>query len=249
LVELTRVRPARLKVANILVNPGTSQHFVVRRALEWIKAHDDEFGPVDINWYTPGSLLPTLLKEFRDDNPELIQATQLFVFPGRLDIQIDSFASVETAEFVKAYERAFTYAFLSANSFDMSTGQVYFHFSSEIELQRAIALKNAKHKFLFLDSSKLVTISEGGVAYGLRDLLRTSHSVTLYTVSSSQPKDEWVKASFEALYHKLMVPVPDDGDDYRGNTKALRLRIVGANDRPTEQDNKRGRLRDTPELS
>jgi hypothetical protein len=230
----------RIKIATFLVNPGTTQQFILRKALDWIKINDVQLG-VDITWYTPGSLIPPVLKDFRDENPEFIQATQLFLFPGRLDIQIDSVSSPETANFVENYDRAFTYALLSANSFDIKTGRVYFHFSSEIQLQRAIALKQAKHKFLFLDSSKFDTISEGGIAYSLVDLLETSHSVTLYTASSSKAKDEWIKSSFDDLCGCLIQEA--EGGQYQQNSKILRLRIVGAADRSTETCHKEGRLK------
>jgi len=228
----------RLDVATILVNPGTSQQFIIRKALEWIKGNGQD---VDINWYTPGSLIPTILKEFRDGDPALIPATQLFLFPGRLDVQIDSVCSPETATFVEKYDRAFTYAFLSANSFDLKTGSVYFHFSSEIQLQRAIALKDAKHKYLFLDSGKFDTISEGGIAYTLRDLLQTSHSVTVYTVSSNDVKNAWIKHSFEGLCNGLLEK--RHSNQHEADVKSLRLRIVGRSKVPTYIDDRAGRLK------
>jgi hypothetical protein len=232
---------ARLKFATILVNPGTTQQFVIKEALEWMKSNDEKFGPFDITWYTPGSLMPATLKEFRDQNPELIQATQLFLFPGRLDIQIDSVASPETAAFVENYDRAFTYALLSANSFDIKKGRAYFHFSSEIALQQAMALKEAHHKFLFLDSSKLDTIREGGIGYDLQDLLNTYHTVNIYTVSSSKGKDAWIKARFTQLSSHLLKVEPQS-DNYEPDAKMLRLQIVGLHDTPSERSHFSGSL-------
>lgn len=228
----------RLDVATVLVNPGTTQQFIIRKALEWINANSQE---ADITWYTPGSLIPTILKEYRDKNPALIQATQLFLFPGRLDTQIDSVCSPETDDFVEHYDRAFTYALLSANSFDLKTGSVYFHFSSEIQLQRAMALKEAKHKYLFLDSGKFDTISEGGIAYTLENLLETSHSVTLYTVSSNEMKNAWIKRSFGELCSRFFESRTNS--KHLANVKSLGLRIVGKGKTPTEINHREGRLK------
>jgi len=235
---------SRLKFATIIVNPGTTQQFVIRKGLDWIRLNDHELSQFDITWYTPGSLLPSVLKEFRDKNPHLIQATQLFLFPGRIDIQIDSVASPETAMFVEHYDRTFTYAFLGANSFNLTNGGVYFHFSSEIALQRAIALKDAKHKYLFLDSAKLDTISEGGKAYDFKDLLRSSHSVSIYTTASSPSKDEWIQSGFVRLCGDHLENVQAVGpDQYEPGMKQVGLRIVGVDGKEIRSVNLFGRLK------
>jgi len=159
-------------------------------------------------------------------------AAQLFLFPGRVDQQTDAVSGPEAVEFAHRLSRHFTYALLSSYSFDMATGTLYFHFSDEIDLQRACATAHAVSKFLFLDPSKFTI--EGYPACALVDLLYTARVVTLYCVSSDM--DGWIRASFDALCDRILSADPINGVDsgFSFDNKAVRLRIVGRGDSETK---------------
>lgn len=234
----------RETVASILVNQGTTPDIVVKEALRWIENHQDR-GPFHITWYTPGNLVPGTLRSFRQNHQHLSAATQLFLFPGRVDQQTESVSGPEAEAFAQRLERRFTYAFLSAHSFDIHTGIVYFHLPEETRLQQACATRYAAHKFLFLDSSKFK--SEGEIGYRIDELLRESEAVTIYTVSSD--KDEWIKVKFAALCNSILDIRGDQNTN--GSSKAadkldmkfLRLRIVGKETTPTDSMQHQGFLR------
>ncbi len=237
-------RDPRETVASILVNQGTTPNVVVEEALSWI-AKNPERGPFDITWYTPGHLVPSTLRSFRLEHSHLSAATQLFLFPGRVDQQTEAVSGPEAESFAERLERRFTYAFLSANSLDIHTGTVYFHLPEEVRLQKACATRYAAHKCLFLDSSKFK--SEGEIGYGIEELLDKSEAVTIYTVSSD--KDRWIKAKFDTLGGKILeasrVSSAVDPDVDQVDMKTLRLRIVGRNGVPTECREHKGFLRPT----
>lgn len=232
---------ARETVASIIVNQGTSPDRVVREALEWIlhKENQDR-GPFFLTWYTPGHLVPTTLKSFRDAHRHLRTATRLFLFPGEVDEETESVSGPDAEYFAEQLQRRFTYAFLSAYSFDVCTGSVYFHLPRELRLQKACAKCFAAHKFLFLDSSKFK--SEGERGYGIGDLLDTAYKVTIYTVSSLSPKkDSWIKARFEQLCATLLKNQPAGMEDHT-EVKKLRLTIVGRDGSQTQSFEKEGVL-------
>ena len=237
----------RETVASILVNQGTTPNIVVEEILYWVEKNQGR-GPFDITWYTPGHLIPTTLRSFREQHPHLSLATQLFLFPGRVDQQTEAVSGPDAVDFAERLERRFTYSFLSANSLDLNDGVVYFHLPEEVRLQRACATRYAAHKFLFLDSSKFKC--EGEIGYRIDDLLSQSETVTIYTVSSD--KDQWLQAKFKKLCDRILNPGRGTYNDVDTNhveereMKKLRLLIVGANDRSTQTFEEKGFLIDSP---
>lgn len=240
----------RETVASILVNQGTTPNVVVRVALEWIEENQGfelSNTTFDITWYTPGHLVPNTLREFRERSPHLSAATQLFLFPGKVDPQTESVSGPDAEIFAENLRRHFTYAFLSAYAFDIHTGMVYFHLPEEVRLQKACATRYAAHKLLFLDSSKFK--SEGEVGYGIDDLLRSAESVTIYTVSSSPNNDEWIKMKFRVLCNDILEVRQETsitalaGGDER-DMKSLRLHIVGPGGTVPDSSEGKGFLRD-----
>lgn len=221
----------RETVASILVNSGTTPNSIVESALKWIIEHKRKGQPYFLTWFTAGHVVPTTLSHFRElDNPDrgLASAFKLFLFPGDVDDETQSVLGDHAVEFVTKFKRDFHYALLSAYSFDLATGDVKFHFPKEIALQRACASRWADHKFLFLQASKFQP--EGETAYRLHDMLRTAHSVTVYTVHSA--RDEKIIAGFDKLAKKMKLEIgspPDDALDF----KLLRLQIVGRNSAPS----------------
>lgn len=95
---------------------------------------------------------------------------------------------------------------------------MFFFFDDEIELQKAIALSEAEHKFFFLEPEKFKR--EGSKAYSIRELLQTSRTVTIYTVSST--KDDVIEKQFNNLANSLLDKEKNSGTD----CKILRLVIV-----------------------
>ena len=225
----------RESVANIIVNQGTTPNTVVRYALEWIENNRRQVPP-DITWYSPGHLVPTTLANFRKEYPHLLVTTQLFLFPGKVDHNSESVAGPAAEAFAENLDTQFSCAILSAYSFDVETGIVNFNAREELRLQRACATHYAAHKFLFLDASKFR--KEGHIGYSIEELLLNSETVTIYTVSS--PKDEQIKAKFNALSDRILSTGNDSG---QLDIKTLRLRIVGTHNKTTESIEKQGFLR------
>lgn len=229
----------RETAASILVNPGTTPRVVVEQSLQWVKDHLGD-GPYEITWYTPGALVPALLREFSVENPACGNATTLCVFPGRVDDNLQSVEGTEAVSFarqLKKQDECFTYALLSVHSFDITTGKVYFYFAREVELQRECASLYATHKFLFLDHSKFRR--EGKFGYTIYDLLSTSEAVTIYT--SSSDANSWIEKKFNTLCSNLLSeqePTTDARD-----MKKLVLRVVGS----ATVLSKQGLLRDREE--
>jgi hypothetical protein len=225
-------------VASIIVNQGTTPHAVVRTALAWVKTKATKehlSGAFFLSWFTPGLLVPNELREFCKHNPQLSAAARAFVFPGEVNYETDSVSGPVAEEFVKRLTRRFTYAILSAYSFDLSTGDVFFYNTAELELQKACATREAAHKFLFLDSSKLMGEEEKG--YSVRDLLLKSRTVTLYTVSWSEEQTAHLKKDFKSLCKHIAdrspfaeAPSQEAGGALRLKSapRTLRLQIVGA---------------------
>lgn len=209
--------------AKIIVNPGTTPNKVVKQALEWVKTEVENnpayAGAPHITWYTPGSLVPATLLDFRVTHPHLRNSCGLHLFPGMVDSNLEMVRGTEAVQYARQLEKCFTYALLSAYAFDMSTGTVFFFFDDEVELQKAIALSEAEHKFLFLEPDKFKR--EGSKAYSIQELLQTSRTVTIYTVSSL--KNSTVEKHFRNLAEALL----DTGDEEAPHRRTLRLVIVG----------------------
>lgn len=235
---------ARETVASIFVNQGTTQNIIVEKVLEWIKTKSN--APLfDITWYTTGSLVPATLRKSRQNSQgedlELRQATQLFQFPGRVDPIREVVIGPEPVTFVKQLDRCFSYAFLGAYSFDIDTGKIYFHYSTEVELQVACAGLYAARKYLFLDSSKFK--QEGVSGYDINLLLGSSENVTIYTESSN--KDDWIKEKFSELCATLLETQGERRKNRSGRKnnlaiKNLRLCIVGLGNTPTYSEARSG---------
>lgn len=237
----------RETAASILVNQGTSQNRVVEEAMEWIKSKstpelsNPPKGPFFLTWYTPGHLVPNTLRRYREKYKHVKTATSLFLFPGEVDLETESVSGPDAESFAQNLQRKFTYAFLSANAFDVSTGSVYFHWPRELCLQRACATRFADHKYLFLDSSKFR--SQGEEGYRIRDLLETAHKVTIYTVATPNPRrDKWIMDTFKKLcMDHLKDPAKGEEDDLAA-MKTLRLVIVGRGEAATVSDERSGVL-------
>ncbi|HET6980319.1 MAG TPA: hypothetical protein VFI24_28550 [Pyrinomonadaceae bacterium] len=215
----------RQTAASILVNQGTTPNVVVRYCLEWVATHSTD-RPFHITWYSPGSLVPASLHEFRSKNTHLTAATQVHLFPGNVDLQLQASSSREAVLYARGLKRHFSCTLLSGYSLDLSAGLVRFNFDSEIEIQTACALMPATQKFLFLDSEKF--IAQGEVGYSLRQLLDTSKAVTIYTVSSQ--KDAEIISAFNSLGDELHLD--KSGDQSNTDWKRLRLVIIGRNGTP-----------------
>jgi hypothetical protein len=204
-------------VASILVNQGSTPDVVVKRALEWIRIHWPS-GPFDVTWYTPGGLVNATLHGFRKKNPAYSLGAQTFLFPGRVNTDLQAVSGPEAEVFVEKLDIDFTYAFLSAYAFDLEAGRTRFQYSEEVRLQRLCARLYADHKFLFLDSSKFKR--EGKHGYGLEELLDKARTVTIYTTSSAQNRS--ITDRFVSLCERLLLKGPDDPSRLR----TMRLRIV-----------------------
>jgi len=210
----------RENTASILVNQGTGPNIVVDASLTWIKENAGQ-GPFHITWYSPGALVPATLFDFRQENPDLSVSTHVHLLPGTVDLQLQAQIGIEAQEYVRKLTRQFSYMLLSGHSFDLITGDVKFHFDREIQIQRACALLKATEKYLFFDSKKFS--GEGEVGYSLRDLLATSHSVVVYTVTSD--RNDEITAAFDGLAAALFTKDPALAES--GRPKSLRLTIVG----------------------
>lgn len=189
----------RLTSGIIFVNPGTTPNTVVNVAVNWMEKNWAS-GPFSIKWYTPGMLVPATLMNFINKHYDYRSAASLLLFPGLVDQDTESVSGEESIKFVKQCQVRFAYSILSSHYLDLSTGDTYFHFPTEVPLQAACAKLNANQKYLFLDPSKLETV-EGVRGYSLKELLQTSNSVTIYTVES--PKFPIIKKRFEELCRKL----------------------------------------------
>jgi hypothetical protein len=225
----------RMTAASILVTSGTTPNVVVERCMTWI-AEDGLARPFFLTWFTTGALVPATLRRFRNQKPELRNATQLFLFPGQVDREVEAVSGPEAEEFAARLQRSFTYSLLSAYAFDPSTGNFCFHFSFEVRLQRACALHYADHKIIFLDSSKFRR--EGEIAYSLKDLVETASSVTFY--SSSICSAEFLRQSFESLFDATLSPGAPSSETSR--KKTLRLILVGRGELPSRSIRRTGVL-------
>lgn len=210
-----------MTAATILVNAGTTPDTVVGAALEWMRENWNR-GPFNVRWYTPGALVPGRLLQFRNLHQEYRNVAMLFVFPGEVDPEVESVVGDDPVQFAKSHLKTrFTHSILSAHRFDLGTGEVFFHYRAEIGVQSMCAKLQADHKFLFLDTGKFQGIS-GEPAYHISELLATSQTVTVYTVTSD--RDAQIQVQFEALREKVLAGVPEHVDEF-GNNK-LRLCIV-----------------------
>jgi hypothetical protein len=226
----------RETVASILVNQGTTPSDIVTRALEWIFEHKEKGRPLFLTWYTNGHVVPTTLSQFRQIDDQVHQgkfssALKLFLFPGDVDEETQCVLGEHAIQFVGQFKRNFHYAFLSAYSFDIDTGDVKFYFPKEVALQKVLATRWADHKFLFLQPSKFQT--EGETAYHLRDMLKTSQSVTIYTVHSC--KTEKILKGFKKLAEKMKLMEMNERSRSSETLdgKRLRLQIVGRDEAPS----------------
>lgn len=212
----------KITTAKIIVNPGTTPNVVVKEVLAWVKnvagKKSNSTAVPYITWYTPGTLVPATLFKFKVDYPGLRDAAELYLFPGIVDPNLEMVRGQEAVGFIRQLNMSFTYALLSAYALDMTTGDVFFFFDDEVDLQQAIGLKKARQKFLFVDPAKFKW--EGSKAYSLKDLLKTSQTVTIYTTTSQ--KDPIIKEQFKNLATSLL----DINDEKGPHLKTLRLLIV-----------------------
>ena len=233
----------RETAATILVVHGTSPDVAVGAALKAVARRQRPYGPF-INWYSPGALVPPTLLQFRKEYPDLISATRLFLFPGEVDLDIEAACSDEAVNYAKELQVSFTYAFLGAYSCDLLNGTVYFQHPREVNLQRACALKPARQKVLFLDSSKFRR--EGHAGYTFRELMATSETVTLYTASKAERRDSYLINEFKTLANVLLSTKKNDKVVEGAGEKTLRICIVrGATKEPLAEQ-KTGYLKVAP---
>jgi hypothetical protein len=218
-----------------LVSPGSNPETAsVKECMDWVVSNTDARGPFDLTWYTTGTLVPSTLKDYRDKHPMLAAAMHLFLFPGRVDQQMEAVSGPDPVDFAERMTRCFRYAFLGAHSFEMSTGTAYFHLPEEVRLQKACATRYAAQKFLFLDSGKLRR--EGEVGYQIDEILETAEGATIYTV---------VKREFQRLCERtFMTPAEQAAQvDQVSRKRTLRLVIVGRDESPSDCTVNEGLLR------
>lgn len=108
----------------------------------------------------------------------------------------------------------------------MTTGDAYFYFDNEVQAQRMGATIYAEDKFLFLHPEKFSTIG-GTKGYNIYDLLKTSRTVTIYTVTSDE--DSRIRLLFEKLCDRLLTRCPRPSDDQAEQLKGFRLCVVRPN--------------------
>jgi hypothetical protein len=215
--------------ASIIVNPGTTPNLIVQKALASVERelvdHPTQGAP-HIIWYTPGALIPSTLREARVNNSLVNKglmrsASRLYLFPGLVDPDREMVLGQEAVDFIEQQQNtSFTYALLSAYAFDIHTGTVFFFFPEEVQLQKAVALRGATHKFLFLEPAKFRR--DGNPGYEIWQLLESAHaSVTIYTVASEHSTA--IESQFMELANGILdVKAKDDP-----NAKTLRLVRVG----------------------
>jgi hypothetical protein len=234
---------SREKLASILVTNGTSPVMAVKECMDWVVSNTDARGPFDLTWYTTGTLVPSTLKDYRDKHPMLAAAMHLFLFPGRVDQQMEAVSGPDPVDFAERMTRCFRYAFLGAHSFEMSTGTAYFHLPEEVRLQKACATRYAAQKFLFLDSGKLRR--EGEVGYQIDEILETAEGATIYTVATEPATNARVKREFQRLCERtFMTPAEQAAQvDQVSRKRTLRLVIVGRDESPSDCTVNEGLLR------
>jgi hypothetical protein len=208
-------------VASILVNQGTTPNVVVQEALAWMTRYWKQFGPFDVTWYTTSGLVMTTLRDFRVSNFEQAIAAQIFLFPGRVNGDMQAVSGPAAENFVNQLDVDFTYAFLSVYAFDLESGRTRFQYEEEVPLQSACARLYAAHKLLFVDSSKFRR--DGTPGYTLSDLLKASKTVTIYTTSSTPEHDKVIKDRCVELAERLL---PTTAAASPSTHRTLRLRIV-----------------------
>lgn len=213
----------RERVAHIFVAPGTTPNTVVRICIEWMK-ENWEADPFTVTWYPLGGLIPATLFEFKQKNGHCASGARLFLFPGVVDPLSETMTGKYTVQFLKNLKRKrLNVSILSTHRFNMATGDAYFYFDDEAESQRIGAKLYADDKFLFLDPDKFTSIG-GSMVYNARDLLETSQSVTIYTVTSAE--DRHIEGQFKLLYSRILMPCDRQCDEQQGDVKSLRLCIV-----------------------
>jgi hypothetical protein len=231
----------RETAATILVLHGTTQDSAVGESLRAVADRQRPYGPF-INWYSPGALVPTTLLQFRRKCPDLISATKMFLFPGEVDLDIEAACSDDAVTYAESLDVTFTYVFLGAYSCDLhEEGVVYFQHKREVKLQRACALKRARQKVLFLDSTKFRR--EGHKGYTFLELLKTSENVTIYTVAKDTEHDARLCEEFSTLANGLLVNADDPNADRVAGEKVLLLCMVGRPGKPPISFRKPGFLR------
>lgn len=240
-------------VADILVAPGTTTKCVVEQTLAAISepgtgttaisesGREESTQHYNLTWFTPSTLVSDYLRDWSGQNQHLRRAAQLFVYPGLVDEELESFCGPEAEEFAENIKTRFSLAILSGHRFDVKDGMVCFHFPQEKRLQTACALSWATRKYLFLAPTKFR--QEGQPAYSIRDLLNTSCEVTIYTTWDNNGED--LQASFKYLADELIAqnPTSTAASDKRGlQRKCLRL-IVVKSDADAAVDKREGYLR------
>lgn len=213
---------SRQHASTIFVASGTTPDTVVTACLGWVKRYWAQSGPFSIDWFTPGTLVASTLRDFRTANQERRSAASMFLFGGTVDPDVESVTGPFTVDFAETQLRhtvRFTSCLHSAYRFDIESGYTYFFFSSEVSLQRACAQFNASRKFLFFDPSKLNGV-EGHRGYNITELLLTSDSVTIYTVQTEDDDD--IKARFDSLCRTILLEHPQGAE----TKKSLQLLFV-----------------------
>lgn len=232
------VKDLRERASLFLVAPGTTPNTVVKTSLYWMRDHWAP-NPFTVKWYSLGALLPATLYDFKKENPTCDSAARLFLIPGEVDPQSETVTGKYPIEFLKQLNIRLNGSILSAYRFDMATGTAYFYFDNEVEVQRAGAMFYADDKYVFLDPSKFSP--SGSPGYNVRDLLMTSQTVTIYTLTSGS--DNRIMDQFKALCVEHLECAEESPQPSRDETKRLRLCIVGANSEPVTDIAKTGRVR------
>lgn len=220
---------ARGRAAHVFVAPGTTPNTVLKVCLTWMKDNWNP-DPFTVTWYPLGGLIPATLFEFKQKYGHCSSGARLFLLPGEVDPQSETMTGDHTVEFLQKLDRdrrkEFNLSILSAHRFNMTTGDAYFYFDNEVQAQHMGATIYAEDKFLFLHPEKFSTIG-GTKGYNICDLLKTSRSVTIYTVTSDE--DNRIRRQFEKLCDRLLIPCPRPTDEQAEQLKGFRLCVVRPN--------------------
>ncbi len=189
--------------ATIFVAPGTTPNRVLTRCLAWMLRNWVESGPFHITWYTGGALVAASLQEFRETNPGVRPAASVHLLPGTVDSDVECVLGPAAVNYVtNTIQHCFTTMFLSAYSFDLASGQVFFHFDNEVEFQGACARLPAQRKFIFLDSAKLRR--DGCITYDMASLFEQCTSVTIYIGLSETDDAQELKKKINDDFDRLV---------------------------------------------
>jgi hypothetical protein len=221
--------PARRKgSAYLLVGPGTAAAQVVRNCLDWIERNNFF---CTLTWHTPSELVLDSLVYWKQriTTADLCPAAQSYLFPGEMDLDVESVLSKDAVRYALEIERSFDYTLLSAYGFNLQTGRTCYYYEREVALQRALASLPSRRKYLFLDPDKFDRPGQGG--YGLAELLGSCQMLSIYTVQSD--RSAALIARFAELAARTLDLLKPGENASAPDVRTLRLVLAGDGEAPT----------------